>query len=67
MPAYDRPIQFNGARQEEKRLGTVLIFNCKDAERVQEFLDRLVERGIAEPAIVREFDASYGKPVWYIP
>jgi hypothetical protein len=67
MPAYDRPIRFNGARQAEPRVGAVIVFKSNDMERIQKFLDSLAERDIVEPTVAHEYDASYGGPVWYIP
>ncbi len=51
----------------EQMVGAVLVFKSDDVERVQEFLNRLVERDIIQPATAREFNPQYGGPVWYIP
>lgn len=68
MPAYDRPIVINVQRVPEQRVGAVIKFAPGvDVERAQRFLDRLVERGIAEQTTAHQYDGTYGGPVWYIP
>lgn len=51
-----------------KAFAAVIEFESEDAERIQQFLDRLHERGItANRAVVKTFDPHFTSPELYFP